>query len=56
MRTPTPGDTSDAVCMTYADQTISGGQTQTVTTKACRAPDGTWKTVETGSAKPAGST
>jgi surface antigen len=35
----------DQVCMTYADQQVVNGQTQTVTGKACRADNGEWKPV-----------
>jgi surface antigen len=42
---PVEGEKADAVCMTYVDQQIVSGKTESVTAKACRAPDGEWKPV-----------
>jgi surface antigen len=36
---------TDAICLTYVDQQIVGGKSESVTSKACRAPDGEWKPV-----------
>lgn len=40
-----PDAAKDQVCMTYADQQVVNGQTQTVTGKACKADNGEWKLV-----------
>jgi surface antigen len=34
---------AEAVCMTYVDQQVVRGKTESVTGKACRGPDGEWK-------------
>jgi surface antigen len=34
---------ADMVCMTYVDQQIVSGKAESVSAKACRAPDGEWK-------------
>ena len=36
---------ADAVCMTYTDQQIISGKSESITGKACRGPDGEWKPI-----------
>lgn len=40
-----PDAAKEQVCMTYADQQVVNGNSQTVTGKACRADNGEWKLV-----------
>lgn len=42
---PVAGETAEAVCMSYVDQQIVAGKTESVTARACRGPDGVWKPV-----------